>query len=76
MGCSEEESWSVKVVGNTSLPVVLDDAQAMDKSMTAFPLVMAGMENSGKAIVRWVEEHLVPDVMMAEIALADATPCC
>lgn len=55
--------------------MALGDAQATDKSRIAFPLVMVGMENSGKAIVRWVEARLVRDVMMAETAFADGTPC-
>jgi len=63
------------VVGNTTLPVALGDAQATDNCRTASPLVMVGMESSGKAIVKWVEEHLVPDVMMAEAAFADEAPC-
>ncbi len=64
------------VVGNTTLPVALGDAQATDNCRTASPLVMVGMENSGKAIVMWVDEHLILDVMMAETAVADETPCC
>ncbi len=56
--------------------MALGGAQATDKCRTASPLAMVGMENSGKAIVRWVEEHPVPDVMMAETAVADETPCC
>ena len=56
--------------------MALDDAQATDKCRTASPLVMVGMENSGKAVVMWVDEHLILDVMMAETAVADETPCC
>lgn len=52
------------------------DAQATDKSRTALPLVMVGMENSGKAIVKWTEERLVRDVMMVETAFAEWTPYC